>query len=204
MHKNNLYKVEIEELIKQIDLADARARAKEDDARLLEVEYERKLKTQEERILMRRSKNEDREIYEVKRMHAIEKEEIARKVEEAQEEVDYYQKKVAKIEAENRALRVGSDSGRRVKELEEEVAALKQQVSVQARVEVKQQAFQAKELSKEEQVKMQRELQQLDLMLKGYQEESERTLAKQRNFEREIKGLQEKLLAEQKKVKELQ
>ncbi len=204
VHKNNLYKVEIEELIKQIDLADARARAKEDDARLLEVEYERKLKTQEERILMRRSKNEDREIYEVKRMHAIEKEEIARKVEEAQEEVDYYQKKVAKIEAENRALRVGSDSGRRVKELEEEVAALKQQVSVQARVEVKQQAFQAKELSKEEQVKMQRELQQLDLMLKGYQEESERTLAKQRNFEREIKGLQEKLLAEQKKVKELQ
>lgn len=204
MHKNNLYKVEIEELIKQIDLADARARAKEDDARLLEVEYERKLKTQEERILMRRSKNEDREIYELKRMHAIEKEEIGRKVEEAQEEVDYYQKKVAKIEAENRALRVGSDSGRRVKELEEEVAALKQQVSVQARVEVKQQAFQAKDLSKEEQVKMQRELQQLDLMLKGYQEESERTLAKQRNFEREIKSLQEKLLAEQKKVKELQ
>ncbi len=38
VHKNNLYKVEIEELIKQIDLADARARAKEDDARLLEVE----------------------------------------------------------------------------------------------------------------------------------------------------------------------
>jgi hypothetical protein len=106
-------------------LADARARTKEDDARLLEVEYERKLKMQEERILMRHSKNEDREMYELKRIHAIEKEEVARKVEEAQEEVDYYQKKVAKIEAENKTLRVGSDSGRRVKELEDEVAALK-------------------------------------------------------------------------------
>lgn len=204
MHKNNLYKVEIEELIKQIDLADARARSKEDDARLLEVEYERKLKMQEERILMRHSKNEDREMYELKRMHAIEKDEVTRKVEEAQEEIDYYQKKVAKIEAENKSLRVGSDSGRRVKELEEEVGALKQQVSVQARIEVKQQAFQSKELTKEEQIKLQREVQQLDIMLKGYQEESERTLAKQRNFERDIKGLQEKLLTEQKKVKELQ
>lgn len=155
-------------MIKQIDLADARARTKEDDARLLEVEYERKLKMQEERILMRHSKNEDREIYELKRMHAIEKEEGARKVEEAQEEIDYYQKKVAKIEAENKALRVGSDSGRRVKELEDEVAALKQQLNVQARIEVKQQAFQSKELTKEEQVKLQREVQQLDLMLKGY------------------------------------
>ena len=118
--------MEIEELIKQIDLADARARTKEDDARLLEVEYERKLKMQEERILMRHSKNEDREMYELKRMHAIEKDEAARKVEEAQEEIDYYQKKVAKIEAENKALRVGSDSGRRVKELEDEIATLKQ------------------------------------------------------------------------------
>jgi hypothetical protein len=39
---------------------------------------------------MRHSKNEDREMYELKRIHAIEKEEVARKVEEAQEEIDYY------------------------------------------------------------------------------------------------------------------
>ncbi len=44
VHKCNLYKVETEELIKQIDLADARARSKEDELRLCEAEYERKLK----------------------------------------------------------------------------------------------------------------------------------------------------------------
>jgi hypothetical protein len=41
-------------------------------------------------------------------------------------------------------------------------------LNVQARIEVKQQTFQSKELTKEEQVKLQREVQQLDLMLKGY------------------------------------
>jgi hypothetical protein len=43
---------------------------------------------------------------------------------------------------------------------------------------------------------MQRELQQLDLMLKGYQEESEKALNKQRNLEKEIKTLSDKLLSE--------
>jgi hypothetical protein len=34
IHKNNLYKIETEELIKQIDLADAKTRNKEDDLKL--------------------------------------------------------------------------------------------------------------------------------------------------------------------------
>ena len=62
MHKINLYKIETEELIKQIDLADSKTREKEDDLKLLEAEYERKMKLQEERILFRRSKNENREV----------------------------------------------------------------------------------------------------------------------------------------------
>ena len=44
VHKVNLYKIETEELIKQIDLADAKTREKEDELRLQEAEYERKLK----------------------------------------------------------------------------------------------------------------------------------------------------------------
>jgi hypothetical protein len=109
VHKNNLYRVEIEELIKQIDLADARARAREDDLRLQEVEYERKMKMQEERIIMRHAKNDDRELYEVKRMHAIKLDELAQKLDDSKEEIDYFTKKVARIEAENKALRIGND-----------------------------------------------------------------------------------------------
>ena len=44
MHKMNLYKIESQELIKQIDLADAKTREKEDEVRLMEAEYDRKLK----------------------------------------------------------------------------------------------------------------------------------------------------------------
>ena len=41
-------------------------------------------------------------------------------------------------------------------------------------------------------------------MVKGYQEESEKTMLKHKGHQHEIKTLQDKLLAEQKKVKELQ
>ena len=44
VHKNNLYKIETEELIKQIDLADAKTREKDDEVRLGQAEYDRKLK----------------------------------------------------------------------------------------------------------------------------------------------------------------
>jgi hypothetical protein len=71
MHKINLYKIETEDLIKQIDLADSKTREKEDELRLMEAEYDRKMKLQEERIMMRRSKNEERGIYELKREHSI-------------------------------------------------------------------------------------------------------------------------------------
>jgi hypothetical protein len=72
IHKINLYKIETEELIKQIDLADAKTRNKEDDLKLLQAEYERKMKLQEERILFRVSKQEERETVELKRQHLIE------------------------------------------------------------------------------------------------------------------------------------
>ena len=74
--------METEELIKQIDLADARARSKEDDLRLCEAEYERKLKLQEERILFRQSKSEEREVYEVRRTAMLEREELQKKLED--------------------------------------------------------------------------------------------------------------------------
>jgi hypothetical protein len=41
-------------------------------------------------------------------------------------------------------------------------------------------------------------------MLRGYQEENEKQVFKNKTLERDIKNIQEKLLSEQKKVKELQ
>lgn len=72
MHKINLYKIETEELIKQIDLADSKTREKDDEIKLVHAEYDRRMKMQEERILMRRSNNEQRSVYDIRREHAIE------------------------------------------------------------------------------------------------------------------------------------
>ena len=103
-------------------MADAKAREKEDEVRLCQAEYERKMKLQEERIMFRQSKQEEREVYEVKRKAMIDKETLERKVEEMKEEIDYFQEKVAKIEAENKGLRVGNDASKRIKMLEDDNA----------------------------------------------------------------------------------
>ena len=90
---------------------------------------------QEERILFRVSKQEERELSEFKRQHMLEKEELQNKVTELQEEVAYFNEKVAKLETDNRGLRLGKDSNKRLKELEEEVELLKYQLSLNIRTE---------------------------------------------------------------------
>ena len=55
----------------------------------------------------------------------LEREELQKKLEDAKDEIDYFTSKVAKIEAENKSLRLGNNQGKRIKELEDEVEALK-------------------------------------------------------------------------------
>lgn len=43
LHQVQVYRVQTEELIKQIDLADAKTREKDDELSLLQAEYEKKL-----------------------------------------------------------------------------------------------------------------------------------------------------------------
>jgi hypothetical protein len=64
-------------------------------------------------------------VYEVKRQAMLEREELQKKLEDAKDEIDYFTSKVAKIEAENKSLRLGNNQGKRIKELEDEVEALK-------------------------------------------------------------------------------
>ncbi len=74
---------------------------------------------------MRRSKNEERTTYEVKRQHMLEIDELQKKLDDQKEELDYYMQKVTKIEAENASLRLGKDQFTRIKELEDQVEELK-------------------------------------------------------------------------------
>ena len=70
-HKNDLYKIETERLIKEIDMADAKTREKDNELVLAQGEFDRKLKLVEERILFRRGKNEDRTMLDMKQEHAL-------------------------------------------------------------------------------------------------------------------------------------
>ena len=125
-HRNNLYRVETEELIKQIDIADAKTREKEDMLNLKEAEFERNLRQYEERILYRRGKGEEREVLEVRREYSIQIEELKQKMAEKQEENDYLNEKVAKLETQNRELRLSKDPKSEIKKLESELAFLRQ------------------------------------------------------------------------------
>ena len=96
-HKNDLYKIETERLIKEIDMADAKTREKDNELVLANAEYERKLKLVEERILYRRGKNEDRTIMDLKQEHALVLDQMKQSNDEKQEEIDYLNEKVNKL-----------------------------------------------------------------------------------------------------------
>lgn len=64
----------------------------------------------------------------------LEKEELQNKVSEQQEEIDYLMQKVSKIEVENKSLRLGKDSNKKIKELEDEIELLKHQLSTSYQV----------------------------------------------------------------------
>ena len=91
----------------------------------MEAEYDRKMKLQEERILYRRGKNDERETYEIKRKHGIEIDEYKMKIGEFENDIDYYKTKIDKLEVENQQLRMGKGDNKRMKELNNECEMLR-------------------------------------------------------------------------------
>jgi len=132
--------------------------------RLQEAEYDRKMKLQEERILMRRQKQDDRSVYELKRKQEIDIDELKQKIDEQQEETDYYKSKVDKLEQDNSRLKTGKGDNKRVRELENEIEMLKTQSrdggssSIQATAGNLDLRNVKKQLSNDETIQLQREL----------------------------------------------
>ena len=117
-HKNDLYKIETERLIKEIDMADAKTREKDNDLVLAQAEYDRKLKLVEERILYRRGKNEDRTMLDLKQEHALAIEQLKQAAEDKQEENDYLNEKINKLTVQVEQLTLQKDQKGEVKKLE--------------------------------------------------------------------------------------
>ncbi len=68
-------------------------------------------------------------MFEVKREFSIQIEELKQKLAEKQEENDYLNEKVAKMETQNRELRLSKDPKAELKKFESEVAFLRQQLA---------------------------------------------------------------------------
>ena len=134
---------------------------------------------------MRRANQENRDLYETKRQNAIEIDEIKNKMDAQQEELDYYKSKCEKLEAENQSLRTGKGDNKRMRELENEIEMLKNQASsgnsgpqIAAPSQTRDVDLRdiKNDLSKDEQVRVQKELAQLDLIVKGYMDENQKAM----------------------------
>ena len=68
-------------------------------------------------------------MFEVKREFSIQIEELKQKLAEKHEENDYLNEKVAKMETQNRELRLSKDPKAELKKFESEVAFLRQQLA---------------------------------------------------------------------------
>lgn len=90
----------------------------------------------------------------------LEREELKQKISEQEDEIHYLTNKVNTLETDNKKLRLGKDSNKRMKELEDEIEVLKSQLS--SNLLIQQENINLKniknDLSKEDQVKLQREL----------------------------------------------
>lgn len=136
---------------------------------------------QEKQIEFRRAKQDNREVYEMRREHHIKLEEMRQRTEELETDLDYYKTKTEKLEVENGQLRLSKGDNKRLRELENEVELLKEEAQKRGGNGAGGVASQAsnldlrnikKSLSPDEQVQLQREILQLDLMLKGYEGEN--------------------------------
>ena len=131
----NIYRVEIEALKRQVDIADGNAKTKEEDAKRIQEDYERKIKLIEERHAVQSVKQESRELNELKRENRLLKDAHEEEIRIKFEEIDYLTKRCEKLEAENVSLRVGNKAARdadaKAKKYEEEVHSLRMRLREQ-------------------------------------------------------------------------
>ena len=78
----------------------------------------------QQRIMYARGKQEERSMIDLKRDHSIAVEQLKHNLSEKTEELDYLNKKVAKLETQNKELILQKDSKGEIKKLEAQITLL--------------------------------------------------------------------------------
>ena len=112
------------------------------------------------------------------------------------------------METQNRELRLSKDPKAELKKFESEVAFLKQQLSEYQKSDAnkanKNDAVIKKELSLEEQARIQRELAQSDLIIKGYHDENQKVEAKLRDLSSQVRAKDKEIIDLKRQMHEVQ
>ena len=105
-------------------MADAKTRQAQEDLIIAKAEADNEVSKHQQRILYNRGKQEERSLVELKREHSLAIEELKQKLYEKEEEVEYLNTKVAKLEQKNKELIMMKDSKEEIRKLEAQVSIL--------------------------------------------------------------------------------
>lgn len=201
----NMYRVEIEGLKRQCDIADSNAKSKEEELNQITQEYENKLKLERERNAHSNIRQESREINELKREIRLMKAAHEQETQEKFEEVDYLTKRCEKLESENVALRVGNkavrDAEAKAKKYEEEVHTLRMRLKEQMKSKEAQPVTGStyNTWTKEQLV---RELMNIDRAIERFTKENEALMHENKKKTAEIQELNAMLYKESQKLQD--
>lgn len=194
-HKIELYKIETEELIKQVDYNEARVKDLEAENNTLKKDIDRKDKINEERIKITESRTSERTIKEIARQFELEKEENLRVRKELETEIARLKTENLHTEGENRELRSKiwslRDQESRIKDLEVQNYNLSQKLPSSV--------LEAPPKSSSNEA-IQKELESQEQLIKGYQKENEKLMSEIRSLKAQIKDDQLRIYNENKKV----
>lgn len=193
-HKIELYKIETEELIKQVDYTEGRVKDLEAENITLKQDIERKEKVTEERLKLTESRTSERTIKEYMKQYELEKEENFRLRKEMEIELTRLKSENVKTEGENRELRSKLWTLRaqeeKIKDLTQENYLLSQRISGEALENP------LPKLSES----AQKELEIQEQLIKGYQKENEKLMSEVRMLKAQMKEDQLRMHYENRKV----
>lgn len=189
-HKIELYKVETEELIKQVDYTEARVKDLEAENLILKSDLDRKDKNVDERIKTAESRTSERMIKELTRQFELDREDLLRSKKDLEIESNRIKSDLLRLEGENRDLRnkiwTLRDQEEKIKDLQQENYILSQKNPQEV----------VSEASKEPiNEALQKEIHLQENLIHGFQKENEKLMSEIRALKNQIK--EERLKAQQ-------
>lgn len=193
-HKIDLYKIETEELIKQVDFSEAKVRDLEVENDALKVDLDRKAKFAEER--MRRSEvlGEERTKIEARKEAQRLTDELSSQLDAALHELDFAKERADKAESECRELRLRL---RTVKEQDANLDDLKHEnYALQSKLK-------QGEPKPPQGSEWQKEIEVQENLIRGYQKENERLVDEVKSLKMQLSEDQRAMYAENRRLEGL-